>query len=172
MCNKIKDIDIKNRTYYFFNDIINTNPNNIKIYEKTYKSIIIYFIAYVTIKHSKYVKINSVNPLYFIFRKVNRYFEEINGNKYLTLVLTNESREKVKKYEEPSSKIRGLIRFIAKNSDNCDERYMRIKLNSDEELPLNKTIAIPSMIIVIRAVFYENNKYYLQVFLDECLHKL
>ena len=42
----------------------------------------------------------------------------------------------------------------------------------DDELPLNKTIEIPSMIIVIRAVFYENNKYYPQVFVDECFYKL
>ena len=47
-----------------------------------------------TIKYSKYVKINTVNPLYLIFNKVNRYFEEINGNKYLTLVPNNESKKK------------------------------------------------------------------------------
>ena len=49
---------------------------------------------------------------------------------------------------------------------------MKIKFNSDDELPLNKTIEIPIMTIVVRAVFYENNKYYPQVFLDECLYKL
>ena len=46
-----------------------------------------------TIKDSKYVKINSVNPLYLIFGKVNGYFEDINGNKYLTLVSTDKSKE-------------------------------------------------------------------------------
>ena len=49
---------------------------------------------------------------------------------------------------------------------------MKIKFNSDEELPLNKTIEIPSMIIIFRAIFRENSKYYSQVFLDECLYKL
>ena len=49
---------------------------------------------------------------------------------------------------------------------------MKIKFNSDDELPLNKTIEIPSMIIVARAAFYENNNYYPQVFLDESLYKL
>ena len=48
------------------------------------------------IKDSKYVKINSVNPLYLIFNKVNGYFEEINGNRYLMLVPTNVSKEKNK----------------------------------------------------------------------------
>ena len=54
----------------------------------------------ILIKDSKYVKINTVNPLYLIFNKVNRYFEEINGSKHLTVVPTNESKEKIKKYEE------------------------------------------------------------------------
>ena len=45
-----------------------------------------------TIKDSKFVKINSVNPLNLTLGKVNGYFEEVNGNKYLTLVPTNESK--------------------------------------------------------------------------------
>ena len=48
-----------------------------------------------TIKEHK--NIYSVNPLYLIFRYVNGYFEEINGNKYLMSVPTNESRDKIKK---------------------------------------------------------------------------
>ena len=51
-------------------------------------------------KDSKYVKINSVNSLYLIFIKVNGYYEEINGNKYLTVVSTTVRRDKIKKYEE------------------------------------------------------------------------
>ena len=81
MSNKVKDIDIKNRTYYVFNDIFNIksfNSNNIKINEKSYKDILSYYIGYVTIKYSKYVKINSVNPLYLVFHKFNGYFQEIN----------------------------------------------------------------------------------------------
>ena len=74
MSNKVKDIDIKNRTCCFFNDIINMknfDPNDSKIDEKSSKNIIIYYIGYVTIKDSKYVKINKVSPLYHIFNKVN-----------------------------------------------------------------------------------------------------
>ena len=48
---------------------------------------------------------------------------------------------------------------------------MKIKFDSDDELPLNKTIDIHSMIIVVRAIFHESNKYYSQVFSDECLYK-
>ena len=76
-------------------------------------------------------------------------------------------KKKEKKYEELSSKIRDLIRLIDKNSDDYDEKYMKIKFNSDDKIPLNKTIEIPSMIIVVKAAFHENNKYYLQF----CLHE-
>ena len=99
MSNKIKYIDMKNHTYYFFDDIINIknfDTNKIKIDEKSNKNILIYCIGYVTIKDLKYVKINSANPLYLIINKVNGYFEESNINKYLSLVPTNESKEKIK----------------------------------------------------------------------------
>ena len=49
---------------------------------------------------------------------------------------------------------------------------MNIKFDSDDELPLNKLIKIPNIVIVVSAAFNENNKYYPQVFLDECLYKL
>ena len=57
--------------------------------------------------------------------------------------------------------------MIIENSDNYDEKYIKIKFNSDGKLPLNTTIEIHNMIIVVRAVFHENNKYYPQVFLDK-----
>ena len=98
MSNKDKDINIKNRTYYFFDDIIiikNFDPNNIKTDKKPYKNILIYNNWDVTVKDSKHVKIDSVNPLYLIFRKVNGYFSELNKNKCLTVFPANESKEKI-----------------------------------------------------------------------------
>ena len=116
MSNKVKDINIKPWTCHFFNgiiDIVNFDPSNITIDEKSYKKILTYYIGYETI--SKYLKKYSVNPLYLIFRYVNRFFEEINWNKYLTLVPTNETKEKIKKYEELWITIRDFIRSITKN---------------------------------------------------------
>ena len=46
-----------------------------------------------------------------------------------------------------------------------------MKFDSDDELPLNKTTEIPTILIVVRTIFLENSKYYGQVFLDECLYK-
>ena len=59
MSNKVKEIDIKNQTYYFFDDIANIknfDSDNIKIDEKSYKNILIYCIGYVMIKDLKYIK--------------------------------------------------------------------------------------------------------------------
>ena len=52
------------------------------------------------------------------------------------------------------NKIRYLIRSITKTSDDYDEKYMKIKFNSDDKLPLNKTIEIPTITQVVRAIFF------------------
>ena len=99
------------------------------------QNILIYYTGYVTVKDSRYVKINSVNLLYPFFSKVNGYFEEINENKYLTLFPTNESEKIIKRYEERWSKIRDSVRLITKSSDDYDEKYIKIKFDSDDDLP-------------------------------------
>ena len=70
------------------------------------------------------------------------------------------------------SKIRDLIKSITKNSDDYNKRNMKIKFNSDDKLPLNKRIEIPSMIIVVVLIFIKITNIISQVFLDECLYKL
>ena len=64
----IKEINIKNRTYYFYNDIIDIetfDSKNLKLDKKSYKDLEIYNIGYVTIKKIDYgYDVNSVNPLY------------------------------------------------------------------------------------------------------------
>ena len=74
-----------------------------------------------------------------MINKVNGYFEEMNGNKYLTLVPTNENKEIIKKFEELWSKIGDLIRSVTKILDGFDEKCLKIKFNP-HMLPLNVTI--------------------------------
>ena len=84
---KVKQIEIKNRTYYFYNDIINIeefNSSLLKIDKKSYKDIDIYYIGYITIKKiGDCENIHSVNPLYLLVNHASGYIEEKNGNKYL-----------------------------------------------------------------------------------------
>ena len=79
-----------------------------------------------------------------------------------------------KKYEELWIKIRDLIRSVTESSNDYDGKNMKIKFNSDHELPLNKTVEIPTITVVVRAIFLDNkdNKYYPQIFLDECLYEI
>ena len=104
MSNKLKEIDIKICACYFFDDMINIRnlyPNKIEVDEKSYKNILIYHIGYVKMKDLTYAKLNNINSLYLIIDKINGYIEESNGNKYLTLVHTVESKDMLKKCEEP-----------------------------------------------------------------------
>ena len=76
--------------------MININDfdsNLLKIDKKSHKSIAIYYIEYITMKDSDYLKINSVNPLYMIIGEVDGCIEEKTGNKYLTLVSINKNKE-------------------------------------------------------------------------------
>ena len=94
---KTRQINIKNRTYYFYNDQINLNDfdaSMLKVDKKSYKDIDIYYIGYVTFKEiANCNNINSVNPLYLMINKIIGHFEERNGNKYLVLDNVNENKE-------------------------------------------------------------------------------
>ena len=83
-------------------NIKNFDLNKINIDEKSQKNILIYYIGYVT-RDLKYMTINGMNPLDLIIGKVNGYFKEINGNKYLTLVPANKTKnnnEKIRRIVE------------------------------------------------------------------------
>ena len=73
---------------------------------------------------------SSVRSIYFIINKVNGCIEESSGNKYLKLVNTDKSRDTLKKYEELLSKIIDIIKSITNNTNNFDEKFMKIKFNS------------------------------------------
>ena len=71
----------------------------------------------------------------------------------MTLVHTDVSKDILKRYEEPWKKKRGLIRSITNNSGNYDEKYMKIKFNSNDDLDLKKTLKLYNMIIVLGFCF-------------------
>ena len=97
---EVKQINIKNRTFYFYNDMINLNDfdsNLLKIDKKHYKGINIYYIGYITIKKiDDYENIYSVNPLYLCINHAGGYIEEKTGNKYLIFDSIDESKEVLK----------------------------------------------------------------------------
>ena len=174
---EVKQIEIKNRTYYFYNDIINIKnfeSNLLKIDKKSYKNIDIYYIGYIAIKKiDDYESIYTVNPLYLHISHASRYIEEKNGNKYLIFNSADENKEVLKKYADVWGGIKNKIKAINGGEENdYGKDYIKIKFNSDDELPLNKPLKFHAMTIIIRSVFEEDGKLYTQHSLDVTLYEL
>ena len=147
----VKQVDITNRTYYFYSDIIdlkNFESNLLKIDKESYKDIGIYNIGYITIKKiDDCEKIYSVNHLCLIITHANGYIEEKVVNKYLVFDSTDENKELLK----------NTVMFGMECLDN---------------LPLNKPLKFHNITITVRSVFEEDAKLYPQVFLDDTLYEL
>ena len=101
-----KEINIKNLTYYFYNDIIDIETfdlNNLKLDKKSYKDLVIYNIGYVTIKKVGFgYDVKSVNLLYLRMNNVTGYIEEVNKDKNLVFDDTNKNENKklLEKYDD------------------------------------------------------------------------
>ena len=97
---KVKQINIKNRTCYFYNDqtdLKDFDARLLKVGKKDYKDIGIYYIGYVTVKKiANCNNINSVNPLYLIINEMIGHFEEKIENKYLDLDDVDENKKSFK----------------------------------------------------------------------------
>ena len=129
---KVKELNIKNQTYYFFNDI-SFHWNLLKIDKKSYKDIDFYYIGYITIKKfGDCENIFSVNPLYLIIHSATGCFKEKYGEKYLVL-------DSTEKYEEVCSGIKSGFETINSGEKLFKEKhYAKIGVNTDDNVPLNK----------------------------------
>ena len=167
---KVKELNMKNRTYYYFNDIINIkdfHSNLLRIDKKQYKDIDIYYIGYITVKKiGDCENINSVNPLYLMIHSATGYFKEKYGEKYLIL-------DSTEKYDEVFSGIKKEIETINGGKELFYEKnYARIGVNTDDDVPLNKLLKFPTLTIIIRRISQNGKKLYPQIYLDECLYEL
>ena len=109
--------------------------------------------------------------MYLIIVKVNGHIEESNGNKYLVfdsieLHSPDENKEVLKKYTELWDGIKNEIE--TKNGDKKGEHvkdFMKIKFNTDDNLPLNKPLKLHLLTIIVRCIFEEDGKFYPQLYL-------
>ena len=83
-----------------------------------------------------------------------------NENKYLIFDSTDESKELLKKYSDVWSGIKNKIEAISSGEWDYEKDYMKIKFNSDDDLPLNKSLKLHMFTIIIRSVFEEDDKLY------------
>ena len=96
-----KQMNIKNRTYYFYNDLINIknfDPKLLKRDTKSYKNINIYYIGYIT--RTDEHKIDSLNPLYLLVHRISGFVEEKRGNKYLNIAFKDSNNEVLKSMQK------------------------------------------------------------------------
>ena len=126
----IKEINNKNRKYYFFNDIIkinNFNLNLLKIDKNSCKNIDIYYIGYIAIKVIvDYESIHSVNPLYLIIDETNGCIKKKNRNKYLVFASTDKNIKVLKKYKKHWNEIKNLIKTIDNEPGEYGKDFMMI----------------------------------------------
>ena len=169
-----KQLNIKNRSYYFYDNLVNLkdfDPSLLKLDKKSSMDISIYYISYVT-KKSEY-NINSVSPLYLLISELDGFIEEKNGSKYLNIALTDSNNDVLIKYAKVWSGIKDQIKKINNGSiGEYDKDYMKIKFDSDDNLPLNEIIKFRVLTIIIRNIFEKDGKYYHQIFLDDCLYEI
>ena len=173
---EVKQIEIKNGTYSFHNDIINLKDFEsrlLKIDKKQYKGINIYYIGYITIKKSC-KNIHSVYPYYLLANHASRYIEEKNGNKYLIFDHSdNEKKELLKNYGEVWNGIKSKTKAINDSGENDHGKdYTKIKFNFDDDLPLKKPLKFHAMTIIITAVLEEDGKLYPHIFSEDALYEL
>ena len=166
---KIKELNIKNRTYCYFNDIINIkdfHSSLLRTDKKQYKDIDIYYICYITVKKiGDCENIMSVHTLYLMIHSATGYFKEKYGEKYSIL-------DSTEKYDEVFSEIKKQIETINGGKELFYEKnYAKTGVNTDDDATLNKPLKFPTLTIIIRCVFQEGEKLYPQVCLDECLYK-
>ena len=149
----IRQINIKSKTYYFYNDLINIkkfNNNKSKLDKKGVLGNDVYHVGYIA-KKTQW-NVNSVNPLYLMINRIKGHFEEVDGYKYL--VISSENGDIMQTFQEVFD---GIKEIIKKTNDygqpkNYDDNYMKIKFNTDGNIPLNEIIYFPTITIIIRSV--------------------
>ena len=110
--------------------------------------------------------------MYLIIAHANGYNEEKGVNKYLILGSTDENKELLKIYNDVWNGIRDKIKEVRSGKCDYEKDYMKIKFNSEDDLPLNKPLKFHNMTLIIRSVFEEDGKLYPQDFLDDTLYEL
>ena len=107
-----------------------------------------------------------------MINRIKGHFEEKYGDKYL--IISSENGDIMQKYQEVFD---GIKEIIEKTNDYSQpikyhDNYMKMKFNTDDNIPLNKIIHFLTITIIIRSVTQKDGKYYLQLFLDGCLYEV
>ena len=189
----IKSLEIRNRSYYFWDDRIyieEFDPRLLKLDKKeSLLNIDIYYIGYVTKK--KIYNINSVNPLYLVIRALEGYvetmvgyndgnlvvtsiddYEIINKNKVDSVASKNIAIPSSNENKKVLSKLNELWNYIESKINASLKNCNKIRFNSDDDLPLNTPIKLYALTIIVRCVIMKDRKFYPEIYLDDALYEV
>ena len=171
----IKLFQIKTKTNYNWDDIIYINVFNVNSLEiiKTESRIgaNIYYIGYVLNPDYDY---NTINPLYFVINRLIGYIEEIEGSddKYLVVAKSVINKKIISVLDTIWGSIENKINpnpNIYPNNIEIED-YDKFRFNSDIDLLLDTRIEFRSLVINVSCVIEQDNEYYPEIYLDECLY--
>ena len=169
---ELKQINIKNRTYYFYSDIIDLDEfdeSKIKVDKKDFNDIDIYYLGY---EHKKKISecnvINSINPFYLRTVDMNGQFEKGKDDAWYLIISDDDV---FKKHVDIFESIKNKVTEKTWDAVEYDKDYMKIKFESNNILPASKDVNIRMATIIIRAILVQDGKYYPHLFLDDGLYK-
>ena len=151
-------LDINNRLFTLFAKVVHIldfNPKRLNIQKEGSGDTCIYYINF------------NKNPFYLVIDDLKGYFKENNDNKYLTMIFKNKRQKMM--YTRIWKEIEKVINEVDKFS-NYDKNYDIISFDTDEISSLNSIINIYSITIIIKSVFKDNNKFYPQIYLANCMY--
>ena len=172
---EIKQINIKNRTYYFYNDIIDLDEfdgSKITVDKKNFNEIDIYYLRY---EYNKKITecnvINSANPLYLRILDMKDKFKKGKGDNVWYLIIFGDA-DVLRNFANIRKSIRAKIEENTGGIIQCDKDYMKIKIKSYDNLPIDSIVNMLQVTMIIRSIFTQNGKFCPQLFLDDAIYEL
>ena len=167
----VKSLEIKNTSYYYYDDIVHADEfdkNLIKVDKRESRiGVDIYYISYIVNKLQ--YNINSVNPLYLILKDVKCTVEKIEGSSDRYLVIDLSNKDVLNVFDD-------MFNFISNKIDRDDDEkvygYIRLKFNSDVDLPLDKLIKFHTLTVIVACVIRKANKFYPKIYVDKGIYEL
>ena len=174
----IKPLEIKTKTNYNWDDIVYVNDfdaNSLEIIKRESRiGANIYYIGYVLDPDYDY---NTINPLHFVINRLTGYIEKIEGSSDKYLVVAKSVRNKNINsvldmiWTSIENKIEDIIYPHINNYPNIKIKdYDKFRFNSDIDLPLDTLTEFRSLVINVSCVIEKDNKYYPEIYLNECLY--
>ena len=136
----------------------------------------IYYIGYM-LEPDDYV--NSISPLYLVVKYLFGRVEKMQGSSDRYLFVDENNKEVINVFDKLWKFIKNEINRLIKrndkitfgNADNKISEYNKLRFSSNVDLPLDALIELLMLTIVINCVIEKGNKYYPEIYLDECLYK-